>query len=73
VIAEIEVVVRTKEQAQKFEVGKLISPGNRDLHRALEGPTSQEMLARMVIDWAADYASLDVDIRGRIEPETEGL
>lgn len=59
-IAELELIVRTREQAQKFEVGKLVSSGTSDLHRALEGPQSRERLARMVIDWAADYADLDV-------------
>lgn len=72
-IAEIEVIVRNAEQAQKFEVGKLVGAGSEDLHRALRGPTSRELLARMIIDWAAGYADLDVDVRGRVEPETEEL
>lgn len=72
-IAEIEVIVRSSEQAQKFEVGKLIGLGERDLHRCLDGPGARETLGRTIIDWAAKYAGLDVEVRGSVEPETEEL
>lgn len=72
-IAEIEVIVRTSEQAQKFQVGKLVGSGSNDLHRALEGPRSRELLARTLVDWAAGYADLEIDVRGPVEPETEQL
>lgn len=72
-IAEIEVLVRTAEQAQKFGAGKFVRTGSVDLHRSLARSESREAIARLVIDWAAGYGNLEVDVHGPVEAETEEL
>lgn len=73
-IAEIEVIVRAPEQAEKYVVGRLVGGSEqRDLHRILGRRSSKELVARTIIDWAAGFADLEVDVRGSVEAETEEL
>jgi hypothetical protein len=67
--ATVEVIVRTPEQAEKHECGTLVNLGGRNSLEALEpnsGSDARELVARMLIDWAADYADLEVgEVRSR--------
>lgn len=57
--AAIEVIIRTPESADKHEVGALV--GVHDPH--LDGEhdaDAREIIARMLIDWAAEFGDLDV-------------
>lgn len=64
----VEVVVRAAEQAEKYECGTVVNLDGRDLLQSLApdgGSDARELVARMVIDWAADYGELEV---GEVRP-----
>lgn len=70
--AEIELVIRTPEAASKHEIGSLSGLRSDDPHLDKDR-RMREQLARMLVDWACRFGSLDVTVHGPIEAETEEL
>jgi hypothetical protein len=58
----VELILRGPEAAAKHGIGAVVGarcPDELDTSR-----TSREMVARMLIDWAATFGALDVTVHG---------